>query len=92
MGPWSTHEYGRQSTWPMSIAYIRDSVHIPGAPQWSYAYMYLFKNIELHGLELQALGLDLGEVEDVGDDAQEVVARGLDDLQVRPLLGGKVCS
>jgi len=32
-------------------------------------------DVEGHSLEGEALGLDLGEVEDVGDDAQEVVAR-----------------
>src|SRR5262249_2449362 len=45
---------------------------------------------EVDFLEIQFLRLDLGEVEDVVDEAQERVTRGLDRLQIAALLGAQV--
>ena len=45
---------------------------------------------ELDRVELELAGLDLGEVEQVVDDGQQGVGRGLDNLEVLPLLGVEV--
>ena len=42
--------------------------------------------VEVRQLQLHPPGLDLGEVEDVVDQGQQVLARGVDVLQVLVLL------
>ena len=44
---------------------------------------------EVGRVQLQLAGLDLGEVEQVVDDAEQVVGRGLDRLQALPLVLGQ---
>src|SRR6266550_8285418 len=46
--------------------------------------------IERHALELEPAGLDLREVENVVDHAEERIAARPDDLRELPLLGGQL--
>ena len=46
-------------------------------------------DLEVHLLELELAGLDLGEVEDVVDDAQQGAAGALDALGQAPLVVGR---
>ena len=46
---------------------------------------------EIGGGQLQLAGLDLGEVEQIIDDAQQVVGGGFHSLQALPLVIGERC-
>jgi hypothetical protein len=59
----------------------------PLSPSWLAMLRISASSVKVEHLQLHLAGLDLGEVEDVVDDAQQVLARVVDLLQVVALLG-----
>ncbi len=54
-----------------------------------HGFIEMIAEIEINAIELEATGLDLGEIENVVDEREQIVGRGANHFQVFALLDGK---